>query len=170
VQLHKYGEFVQLYTRGGHKAARRFSDPVAALARIPARSCVIDGEVVTCNTRGLPDFHVLHFLSDGREVCLWAFDLLYLDDKDVRGLPLVERKALLARLVHRAADSCLRLSETFDDGVKLLAAAEKMGLEGVVSKRRDAPYRSGARSGWIKVKTLDWFVRNRDRWRLFERR
>jgi bifunctional non-homologous end joining protein LigD len=76
VQLHKYGKFVQLYTRGGHKAARRFSDLVAALARIPARSCVIDGEVVACNTRGLPDFHALHFRRDGREVCVWAFDLL----------------------------------------------------------------------------------------------
>jgi bifunctional non-homologous end joining protein LigD len=57
----------------------------------------------------------------------------------VRGLPLVERKALLARLVHQAADNRLRLSESFDDGDKLLASAEKMGLEGVVSKRRDGP-------------------------------
>jgi bifunctional non-homologous end joining protein LigD len=86
VQLHKYGKFVQLYTRGGHKAARRFS----------ARSCVIDSEVVACDTRGLPDFHALHFLRDGREVCVWAVDLLYLDAKDVRGLSLVERKFLLA--------------------------------------------------------------------------
>jgi hypothetical protein len=76
VRLHKYGKFVQLYTRGGHMAARRFSALVAALARIPARSCVIDGEVVARNTRGLPDFHALHFLRDGREVCVWAFDLL----------------------------------------------------------------------------------------------
>jgi bifunctional non-homologous end joining protein LigD len=165
VQLHKYGKFVQLYSRGGHKAARRFSDLVAALARIPARSCVIDGEVVACDTRGLPDFHALHFLRDDCDVCVCAFDLLYLGAKDVRGLPLVERKALLTRLVLKTADSRLRLSETFDDGAKLLAAAEKTGLEGVVSKRRDAPYRSGTRSGWIKVKTLDWLMRNRERWR-----
>jgi bifunctional non-homologous end joining protein LigD len=82
--------------------------------------------------------------------------------------PPVERKALLTRLVHRAGDGCLHLSESFD--VKLLAAAEKMGLEGVVSKHRDTPYRSGSGYGWIKVKTQAWRDANRKRWRLFERR
>jgi bifunctional non-homologous end joining protein LigD len=96
--------------------------------------------------------------------------LVVYNGKEVRELPLVEREALLTGLILKAADSRLRLSETFDDGVKLLAAAEMMGLEGVVSKRRDAPYRSGARSGWTKVKTQDWLMRNRDRWQLFERR
>jgi bifunctional non-homologous end joining protein LigD len=71
VQLHKYGNFVQLYSRGGHKAAC-FSDLVAALASIPAQSCVIEGEVVACNNRGLPDFHALHLLREGREVYVWA--------------------------------------------------------------------------------------------------
>jgi bifunctional non-homologous end joining protein LigD len=96
--------------------------------------------------------------------------LVVYNGKEVQELPLVEREALLTGLILKAADSRLRLSETFDDGVKLLAAAEKMGLEGVVSKRRDAPYRSGTKCGWIKVKTLGWLLRNRDRWRLFERR
>jgi bifunctional non-homologous end joining protein LigD len=68
-----------------------------------------------------------------------------------------------------AGDSRLRLSDGFDDGVKLLAAAERMGLEGVVSKRRDAPYRSGTECGWVKVKTQAWREANRERWRLFER-
>jgi ATP-dependent DNA ligase len=57
----------------------------------------------------------------------------------------------------------------FDDGVKLSAAAERMGLEAVVSTRRDAPYRSGTISGWVKVKTQSWRKANRERWRLFER-
>ena len=59
VQLHKYGNFVQLYSRGRHEAARRLSDLVAALASIPAQSYVIEGEVVACNNRGLPDFPIL---------------------------------------------------------------------------------------------------------------
>jgi hypothetical protein len=63
---------------------------------VGTRPHVIDSEVVACDTRGLPDFHALHFLRDGREVCVWAVDLLYLDAKDVRGLSLVERKFLLA--------------------------------------------------------------------------
>jgi bifunctional non-homologous end joining protein LigD len=88
----------------------------------------------------------------------------------MRALPLIERKAKLMRLVLRTADPHLYLSETFDDGVKLLAAAEKMGLEGVVSKRLEAPYRSGPLSDWIKVKTPSWRERNRERWRLFDRR
>jgi ATP-dependent DNA ligase len=63
----------------------------------------------------------------------------------------------------------LRLSDGFDDGAELLAAAERMGLEGVVSKRRDAAYRSGPRCGWIKTKTKAWREANNERWRLFER-
>jgi bifunctional non-homologous end joining protein LigD len=71
----------------------------------------------------------------------------------VRKLPLIERKELLMVLIIGAGGSRLRLSDGFDDGVELLAAAERMGLEGVVSKRRDAAYRSGPRCGWIKTKT-----------------
>ena len=66
-------------------------------------------------------------------------------------------------------DNRLRLSESFDDGVKLLEAAEQMGLEGVVSKRRDALYRSGTKCGWIKTKTQVWRETNKDRGRLFKR-
>jgi bifunctional non-homologous end joining protein LigD len=171
VQLHKFGREVKLYTKGGYDCTRRFAGLSKVSANVTVPFCIIDGEVIACDSRGHPDFHALHFRDAGPEAqCVWAFDLLFCNGKDLRELPLVERKALLTRLVLKTADSRLRLSETFDDGVKLLAAAEKMGLEGVVSKRRDAPYRSGARCGWIKVKTPGWLVRNRDRWRLFERR
>ena len=68
-------------------------------------------------------------------------------------------------IVYKTRDDWLRLSETFNDGPKLLAAAERMGLEGIVSKRRDAPYRSGKRSDWIKVKCATWRALNRERWR-----
>jgi hypothetical protein len=68
-------------------------------------------------------------------------------------------------LVMGAGDDRLRLSDGFDDGVELLA----MRLEGMVSKRRDAPYRCGTMSGWVKVKTQSWREVNRERWWLFER-
>jgi len=100
---------------------------------------------------------------------VWAFDLLFHDGRDVREQPLVERKDLLMVLIMGAGDDRLRLSDGFDDGVELLAAAERMGLEGVVSKRSDAPYRSGTRCGWTKTKTQAWRNANKDRWRLFER-
>jgi len=98
-----------------------------------------------------------------------AFDLLFHNGSDMRELPLAERKDLLMVLIMGAGDSRLRFSDGFDDGTELLAAAERMALEGVVSKRRDAPYRSGTRCGWIKTKTNAWREANKERWRLFER-
>jgi hypothetical protein len=70
----------------------------------------------------------------------------------------MERKRALEKLVYKANDNRLRLSESFDDGSKLLVAAERMHLEGIVSKRRDAPYRSGRMCDWIKVKCATWRV------------
>jgi hypothetical protein len=69
-----------------------------------------------------------------------------------------------------AHDNVLRLSETFPDPVKLLAAAEEQGLEGIVSKLTSQPYRSGKNPGWVKVKCRAWREGNKDRWELFENR
>jgi bifunctional non-homologous end joining protein LigD len=77
--------------------------------------------------------------------------LLFHNGRDVRELSLVERKDLLMVLIIGAGDGRLRLSDGFDDATELLAAAERMGLEGVASKRRDAPYLSGTRCGWTKT-------------------
>ena len=142
----------------------------SALASVPARSCIIDGEVTAFDPRGLLDFNALHFrTAEDDDIAVWAFDLLFHDGRDVRDLPLVKRKDLLMVLIMVAGDSRLRLSDGFDDGAELLAAAERMGLEGVVSKRRDGAYRSGPRCGWTKTKTQAWREANKDRWRLFER-
>ena len=119
----------------------------------------------------MPDFRALHFRDvHDDELCVWAFDLLHLSGKDSRDLPLVTRKLALEKLVYKVRDNWLRYSETFDDGEKLLASCERMGLEGIVSKRRDAPYRSGKRCDWFKVKCQTWRVTNKERWRLFERK
>jgi bifunctional non-homologous end joining protein LigD len=116
------------------------------------------------------DFHALHFrTADDDDIAVWAFDLLFHNGRDVRKLPLVERKELLMVHIMGGGDRRLRLSDGFDDGAELLAAAERMGLEGVVSKHRDAPYRSGIRCGWTKTKTKAWREANRERWRLLER-
>ena len=64
----------------------------------------------------------------------------------------------------------LHYSESFDDGLELLKAADRMRLEGIVSKRRDAPYRSGKQCGWVKVKCQTWREASKERWRLIERR
>jgi len=100
---------------------------------------------------------------------LWAFDLLALNSRDLRLQPLVKRQARLQVLLERFACPAVSLSEPFDDGLALLRVAEERGLEGVVSKRRGAPYRSGECRDWRKVKTAAWREANRERWRLFEK-
>jgi bifunctional non-homologous end joining protein LigD len=87
-------------------------------------------------------------------LCMWAFDLLELDGRDLRELPLTKRKFALETLVNKAGDNRLRFSESFADGVKLLASVERTRLC-IVSKRGDAPYRSGP-GDWIKVKCASW--------------
>jgi bifunctional non-homologous end joining protein LigD len=98
-----------------------------------------------------------------------VFDLLALNCKDLRKWSLEARQRRLQGLLSRFGCPAVLASESFNDGLALLQVAEKHGLEGVVSKRRDAPYRSGQCRGWRKVKTVAWREANRDRWRLFER-
>jgi bifunctional non-homologous end joining protein LigD len=97
-----------------------------------------------------------------------AFDLLALNRKDLRKWSLEARQGRLQTLVSRFDNSALLHSEAFEDGEALLRVAEKHGLEGVVSKRRNAPYRSGACQRWREVKTMAGREANRERWRLFE--
>ena len=82
---------------------------------------------------------------------------------------MIERRRHLEQLLASSTVPCLHLVEAFDDSVKLLGAAKRHGLEGIVSKRRTAPYRSGECRDWRKVKTAAWREPNRERWRLFER-
>ena len=74
----------------------------------------------------------------------------------------------MRKLVYKTGDDWQRLSETFDDGAKLLASCERMGLEGIVSRKRGAPYRSG-KGDWIKAKCLTWRAANKDRGELFNK-
>jgi bifunctional non-homologous end joining protein LigD len=171
IQLHKHGGSAAVFTKNGHDHSSRVRWMTDALACLPGvRSLVIDGELVACDDTGLPDFYALHFHSRDHGLCVWAFDLLHHNGRDLRELPLSERKARLERLILAANANWLRYSESFDDGLALLKAADRMRLEGIVSKRRDAPYRSGKQCDWIKVKCETWREANKERWRLFERR
>ena len=80
----------------------------------------------------------------------------------------MKRQAVLQALLERFGCPAISLSEPFEDGLALLRVAEERGLEGVVSKCRDAPYRSGECGDWRKVKTLAWREANREQWRQFE--
>jgi ATP-dependent DNA ligase len=147
------GNRVRLYSRAGNDLTERFPLIVEALGKLRSRSCVIDGEAVACGEDGIASFDRIRYRHHDASVFLYAFDLIELDGDDLRRDPLAVRKATLASLLARAA-SGLRFNEHFDeeDGPLVFAHACKLGLEGIVSKRRDSPYRSGRTSDWIKSK------------------
>ena len=152
LQAHIRPRQVKLLTRSGLDWTARFGIILAgALADLPVEEAIIDGEVVAEGGGGAPDFSALQdALSTGRtdRLIFYAFDLLYLDGYDLRRAPLIERKAALAEIIGPPA--VVRYSEHFEeDGPRLLRHACRIGLEGVVSKVRDAPYRSGRGKAWI---------------------
>ena len=147
---------VKLLTRGGLDWAKKFGkDVVDALRALPVGAAMVDGELVVETDKGASDFSALQAdLSEGRRdrFVFYAFDLLHLDGYDLTRVPLAERKALLARIVAEGGD-VVRLSEHFEEsGALVLSHACRLSLEGVVSKLRDAPYRSGRVRSWIKSK------------------
>lgn len=148
LQLHKHGDDVRLYSRNGRDLTHRFGGFRDHVVYLP--DCIIDAELVACDTDGKPDFQGL--MRKDANLCIWCFDLLELDGEDLRARPLLERKDKLREVLITIDDDRIRYSEEFPDPVKLLAVVEKMGLEGVVSKRATAPYRSGPQKDWIKVK------------------
>ncbi|MEE3627585.1 DNA ligase D [Nitrospirillum sp. BR 11752] len=147
---------VKLLTRSGLDWTKRFGKAVPeALADLPIGKALIDGELVVENAAGASDFSALQAdLSEGRSdrFVFYAFDLLHLEDQDLRGAGLEQRKAALKDLLAGAAGP-LRYSEHFDEsGGLVLNHACRLSLEGIVSKVRDAPYKPGRGKGWIKSK------------------
>jgi ATP-dependent DNA ligase len=144
---------VKLYSRPGNDLTSRFTLIVEALSRLRASSCIIDGEAVACGDDGVASFERIRYRRHDEGVFLYAFDLIELDGDDLRRDPLAVRKATLASLLRRAAPG-LRFNEHLDneDGPLVFAHACKLGLEGIVSKRKDSRYRSGRSPDWIKSK------------------
>ena len=144
---------VRLYSRPGNDLTYRFPLIDEALARLRARSCIIDGEAVACRDDGMADFNRIRYRQYDAEVFLYAFDLIELNGDDLRRDPLQVRKATLASMLSRAVPG-LRFNEHMEetDGPLVFQHACKLGLEGIVSKRQDSGYRSGRSPDWIKSK------------------
>ena len=142
-----------LKTRKGLDWTKRFGAIAKAAAGLP--DALIDGEVVALDEAGAPDFAALQAaLSEGRtrDLVYFAFDLLFAQGEDLRDLPLGDRKTRLRALLE-GADARLRFLEHFETaGDAVLRSACKLSLEGIVSKRLDAPYRSGRGDTWTKSK------------------
>jgi bifunctional non-homologous end joining protein LigD len=143
---------VKLYSRPGNNLTYRFPLIVEALAQLRCRSCIVDGEAVACGDDGIASFDRIRYRHHDADVFMWGFDLIELNGDDVRRDPLAVRKATLSTLLARAAPG-LHFNEHLDeDGPLVFAHACKLGLEGIVSKRRDSPYASGRSRHWIKSK------------------
>jgi len=143
-------------TRRGNDWTERFAGIAAAVGALPCRTALIDGEAVVFDARGVTSFQRLQnaLTTTGAPIVLVAFDLLHLDGWDLTRVPLVERKALLARLLENAPPA-LRFGEhVTEDGAAFFSAACKAGLEGIIAKRAQDPYRAERTRSWQKVKCL----------------
>lgn len=147
---------VRLITRNGLDYTRRFPTVAEALLDLAAgRAFVLDGEMVVPDEAGRPDFQALQgYLKNpkGKTPVYVAFDLLALDGEDLRGRPLVERKAALERLLENAPAALGYSRHVEGRGRECFEAACRAGLEGIVGKRKDAPYAGGRSGAWIKLK------------------
>ncbi len=156
VQVHLVGGVPKLITRRGHNWTHRMSAIAEALAEIPANHLVVDGEVIVPDEQGRGDFSALQAaLGEGRQshrMVLYVFDVMHLDGFDLRAAPLLERKRVLAGLLDGIGPPVAYSEHMEVDGSVMFEHACKLHLEGVVSKQRDAPYRSGRGETWVKVK------------------
>ena len=157
------GAAVQLFARSGTEVTARYPEVALAFNALPYDRFVMDGEIVALDEAGRPSFQLLQrrmHVQDARQVarlsfavpaCDYIFDLLAFDRFDTRPIPLEERKKLLRELIHgegpvRYCDYVLARGSDF------YHAVQEQGLEGIVAKRRDAPYRATRSEAWLKIK------------------
>ena len=152
LMVHRDGSRVRCFTRNGHEWGDRFPGIVLAARRLKAESFVIDGEVVVLREDGRSDFNALRGKHRNDAAVLLAFDLVECKGKDLRDEPLIHRKRKLLRLLGKTMTGIQFVDHFADDGEFVFRHACQLGLEGIVSKRIDAPYRSGRSKVWLKSK------------------
>ena len=150
------GRSVQLWTRNGHDWTHRLPELAQALKALKLGASWLDGEIVVPGESGAPSFQALQnaFESGGTDgIVYYLFDLPFHDGRDLRPLPVEERRALLRELLADGGSEHIRLSEAFETRPEdLVASACQLGFEGVIGKRKSAPYASRRNADWIKLK------------------
>ncbi len=152
----KHGDRVTLLSRRMNDWTAQFPTVAAAVAKLPCERAILDGEVAAVMPDGRTSFQALQNAFSGSQASLhyFVFDLLKLEREDLTGLPLIERKARLRKLLGKKA-GVLRYSDHVEgSGKKFFQLACKQGLEGIVSKRRDSKYTGGRGGSWVKAKCL----------------
>ncbi|NKQ89990.1 non-homologous end-joining DNA ligase [Rhizobium ruizarguesonis] len=165
--VHIEPQGIRILTRGGHDWTHRFPAIEQAARALGPATMIIDGEAVVLDAEGRPDFGLLQqsLGASGRQAgnrasdaVLYAFDLVYLDGHDLRGVEYRSRRHLLEDTLNAPGNDqvgAIRLSETLDgEPAVLLEHVCRLGLEGIVGKHLDRPYRSGRTGDWVKVKCI----------------
>ncbi|CDX30927.1 DNA ligase D [Mesorhizobium sp. SOD10] len=145
------------FTRRGYDWSHRYRRIVQAAANLPVKSAILDGEIVVLGATGLPDFQALERElgnPNSSKLMFFGFDLLHLNGKDLRQQPLIDRKGALQHLLRDTAPILTYAEHLEMSGKNVFEHACRMGLEGIVSKRVDAVYRSGVQTSWLKVKCI----------------
>jgi bifunctional non-homologous end joining protein LigD len=148
------GGQAKVYTRSGLDWSDKFPDIAKAASELEIGSALLDGEIVSLSEEGNTSFSALQQAigEGGRGLALFLFDALEIEGQDLTALPTIERKARLASLVGEGTPLILYAEHIIGQGEKLFDAMCEAGQEGIISKRADAPYRSGRTKSWLKVK------------------
>ena len=147
---------VRLITRGGHDWTARMKSLAAAIEALGVGSAWLDGEILVMNDAGVPDFNALQNAFDAsrtEQILCYLFDVPFFEGYDLRKVPLQDRRRLLRQLVGLKGGDRVRFSEDFPgDVASVLDNVCRLQLEGVIAKRRDAPYVSRRTETWLKLK------------------
>jgi bifunctional non-homologous end joining protein LigD len=153
----KRGSDIRLISRNNRDLGQKFPGVLAALRKLPCDQLLLDGELVALDQQGRSSFQLLQRGSgsstESAGLFFYAFDILNLNGRDTTGLPLMKRKALLQTLLRGHSD-CIRYSDVLTGNITQLSAImQKMGLEGLIAKKRNSLYEPAARTGsWVKFK------------------
>src|ERR1044072_1887306 len=158
-QLHLRNGSAGMFSRNAHDITDKCATIAASTAAMQASAAVLDGEIVVQDSRGVPDFLALRAaMSRGQgRLLFFAFDPLHLDGFDLRAATLADRRSVLEQPLANDPGGRILMSETIDleePPALLFQHACDLGMEGIVAKRIDAPYRSGRVQSWIKVKCV----------------
>jgi bifunctional non-homologous end joining protein LigD len=155
---YKDGDSVHVLSRNNHDLAEKFPEVEDAVPSLRADEAIVDGEIVALDKDGRSSFQLLQAYALGQEkppLCFYLFDLLSLEGKSVRDLPLDERRKKLEAILPKKQDIIRYSSSLGSDAPALLKKAAKLGLEGLIGKRAGSQYEAGKRTGtWIKLKLV----------------
>jgi bifunctional non-homologous end joining protein LigD len=151
LQIHVRDGRVQLYTINGADWSKRYPMITEAARKIDG-SAILDAEVVWLDSDGAANFDALHSRVNDENAVALAFDLMSLDGEDFRQEPYSERKAVLRKILRRTRRGIQYVEHAEGHGDRLFEAVCQLGLEGIVSKKLDAPYKSGPSKAWLKIK------------------